>query len=276
MARLNVEDDIFRSPCFHEFVESQNGDMAKALGLLILFWFAAQKRWAQGELLPRSEFRKGWQPILDCGLAEEREAGIYAKGSEEQFAWLVQKVTAGREGGIRSGVKRREAAVKRQASGANPLTPPLTLSLSQEDLVVVTEIETRGAELPPPLQQPRIREILERRKITDRGLSAWLHAFPDPQWLQTEIIMWDGEADDSPEFSKLPAPTRFRKWAEKHWAAHRQKLATQPPEDVDQSDPVASIVPMVRWSEKTKRSESIGVGEDRVKEFEAQGWERAL
>lgn len=157
LARLNLEDDIFSSPAFHDLCEHFKGDTAKALGELALFWFAAQRRWVRGELLPLKEFKEKWRIFLDVGIAEQREDGIYSCGAEEQFAWLRQKRNAGREGGIRSGESRRKAPKRREAarsgskregtgveaapSGSKPLTLSLTLNTersSYEDLSVAS------------------------------------------------------------------------------------------------------------------------------------------
>jgi hypothetical protein len=89
-------------------------------------------------------------------MAEEREDGVYAKGSEDQFAWLRQKVEAGRRGGVAkaSGAKRRLAAAsgaKRRlaaASGGYPPTPTPTLSPIKEDLIKVTSDEVGAASSP--------------------------------------------------------------------------------------------------------------------------------
>jgi hypothetical protein len=93
----------------------------KALGLLADFYEYAQDIWIKKGLVPKQLFELGgFGPILEVGLAEERDGGIYAKGGKERFAWLARKVEAGRIGGIRSAQSRIEKArSKRKQTEAN-------------------------------------------------------------------------------------------------------------------------------------------------------------
>jgi len=109
MARVNVEDELLADPRFQALVRRLGGDLEKALGRLVRFWWAAQKHWGDDHtLLPAEEFRLGdFEHLVEVGLAVQRDQGIYARGAERHFEWYAQKVDAGRRGGLRSVETRR-------------------------------------------------------------------------------------------------------------------------------------------------------------------------
>lgn len=94
MARINIDDELHADHRFKRLVRKL-GNEDLATGMLYRFWRIAQDFWANGELLPKSEFdAEDFQVLLDVGLAEERPEGIYAKGSEQRFGWYVQRCRA--------------------------------------------------------------------------------------------------------------------------------------------------------------------------------------
>lgn len=110
MARINVEDDLLQNPRFQALVRRMGGDLEQALGRLVRFWWAAQKHWCDNKtLLPRDEFELGdFDHLIDVGFAVEKGTGIYARGGEEQFDWLRQKLESASVGGKKSAAIRRE------------------------------------------------------------------------------------------------------------------------------------------------------------------------
>lgn len=99
MSRINVEDDVFRDPRWFGLL-SVVGDPDAALGKLVLFWFLGQKFWINGEqLIPNGMIPASLKPVISAGFGEEREGGVYVRGSREKFAWLQKKRDAGRIGG---------------------------------------------------------------------------------------------------------------------------------------------------------------------------------
>lgn len=87
MARIHVEDSIDTDKRFIKLIEIL-GNETKALGLLARFWWRAQSFWLdEMNLMPLDMFeREGFGPILQSGLAEKRDRGIYAKGAMEHFS----------------------------------------------------------------------------------------------------------------------------------------------------------------------------------------------
>jgi hypothetical protein len=137
MARLNIETDIFSDMRFLDLIILV-GDREKAIGKLICFWIVAQKYWVNDRsLVPLEVFeRMNLEQLISVGLAEKRDNGIYAKGSEERFDWLLIRKEAAKRGGNKS-AELRASKIQANASKSNPLTltltPSLTLSEKKEE-----------------------------------------------------------------------------------------------------------------------------------------------
>lgn len=136
MARINIEDDLFKKKGFEKLM-LKLGSKRSALGALIEAWMLAQKHYLNEEndrLIPFDEWESEEisDEIISCGLAEKKSKGVYIKGSEDQFSWLLQKQEAGKKGGRpknqAENSKPSETERLSSESGSNPLTLPLSLS----------------------------------------------------------------------------------------------------------------------------------------------------
>lgn len=158
LARINIEDELFRDARFL-WLSEEVGGSAKALGFLVQFWLAAQRRWGQGELLPASEFLPMWEPLIKVGFAKRIDDSVYARGAEERFAWYRTRKKAAVEAGKKSAKVRKSRTGSAQPkapnhartigsgtpnhvrtmSEPNPNPPTLTLNIKdlrdQQDLV---------------------------------------------------------------------------------------------------------------------------------------------
>lgn len=123
MARINIEDSLFKDIRFMDLV-AKFGCLNTAIGALVRAWALAQKHYLNYEndqLIPSADWKKQRirDELIEVGLAELRPKGYYVSGSKEQFAWLEQKITAGRKGGLASAKKRKEnKALKAKPSAA--------------------------------------------------------------------------------------------------------------------------------------------------------------
>jgi hypothetical protein len=109
MARINVEDELWSDQRFLRLCIRLQ-DEVKAVGFVVLAWKLAQKHWCPDKApVPETEWASNNLPeaLIEVGLAERRDAGIYMRGSEECFAWWFLRQEAGRKGGINSGEARR-------------------------------------------------------------------------------------------------------------------------------------------------------------------------
>lgn len=116
VARINVDDSLEADRRFKRLVRLVNSHR-EAIGMLVEFWRIAQDYWGKEmSLVPFHEFvEEGFEPILEAGLAEQRENGIFAIGSKKRFDWYLQKCRASRAGVEAKSTKR--LTVKKQRSG---------------------------------------------------------------------------------------------------------------------------------------------------------------
>lgn len=103
MARINIEDAIYKDMRFMQLVQ-KTGSVDAALGGLVRAWSLAQAHFLtldNDRLIPLFEWKRQMIPdaVIEVGLAERREKGIYVCGAETQFAWLIQKQEAGKKSG---------------------------------------------------------------------------------------------------------------------------------------------------------------------------------
>lgn len=135
MARINIEDSLFKDARFLDLCISC-GDKQKALGALVWAFMVAQKYYLNQKtdrLIPIKEWEKQGcdNKLIAVGFAEEKNGMIYVKGSEKQFAWLMQRQEAGKKGGRpskRNKVVSTKAVEKRGKAGETLLTPYSLLS----------------------------------------------------------------------------------------------------------------------------------------------------
>lgn len=160
MARINIEDSIFKDGRFIDLCIAL-GDKQKALGALVWAFIIAQKFYldeSSDRLIPLSEWKRQSceNKLLDFGFAEMRDKGVYVCGSEKQFAWLVQRVEAGRKGGNSTQIKRQEmvAVAKRDEAVEQPPSLSLPLSLSPSSFEGVPKSKKRLDDTGKPDRDP--------------------------------------------------------------------------------------------------------------------------
>lgn len=120
MARINIEDDLYKDRRFIKLI-AKLGSLEAALGSLILAWSLGQKHWKKDRSrIPKSEWdaQELKSEIIEVGLAKIIEGSVHVCGAESQFDWLLQRVEAGRKGGLKSGKTRRSDINNLAASGA--------------------------------------------------------------------------------------------------------------------------------------------------------------
>lgn len=117
MARINIEDSLFKKRGWMKLlIVCQDED--RAMGAVVRAYMTAQRFWVPDRKpIPLSVWKAEGlnDALVECGLAESREDGVYVKGSEDAFAWLFQAKEAGKA----SGAKRREkkkAAIERRST----------------------------------------------------------------------------------------------------------------------------------------------------------------
>ncbi len=135
MARINIEDSLFKENAFINLA-IKLGSRRAALGALVEAWILAQRHFlttVNDRLVPFNEWERESiaSEIIDVGLAERRENGIYLLGSEDQFGWLIQRSEAGKASASAKKAKKESTTVNDRSTfvnGSQPLSLSLTLS----------------------------------------------------------------------------------------------------------------------------------------------------
>lgn len=115
MARINIEDSLYRDGRFiNLFLKLKS--METAIGALVRVWSVAQKWYLIDDgMIPFDEWTKQGlnDLVIEVHLAERVGDFVRVCGADEQFAWLKQKVEAGRKGGIAR--KNKTMTIQEQA-----------------------------------------------------------------------------------------------------------------------------------------------------------------
>ena len=141
MARINIEDSLFKEKAFEKLVIKLGG-RRQALGALVELWMVAQKFYlttVNDRMIPLNEWTREelCDELIECGFAEHRDNGIYVRGSEKQFSWLVQRSDAGKSSARIKAEKKSTTVNDRPTTvnGSQPLTLTPTLTLTQNAVV---------------------------------------------------------------------------------------------------------------------------------------------
>lgn len=131
MARINIEECWWTDPRREKLAELVGGPMM-ADALAIRAWRLAQEFWGDGrQLIPPHVFStlEANAKLIQANLAEEREDGIYVRGSSQRLEWHAIRREAARVGGLKSAEKKRKK-VKQTPSKLNQTQPSHSHSLS--------------------------------------------------------------------------------------------------------------------------------------------------
>lgn len=182
-SRINIESSLWSDDRFVKLC-IRLGDEAKAIGNLVMAWKLAQKYWCPNRNpIPLPEFQRAGicREMIDCGLADLRDDGVYIRGAEEHFSWWFRRSKAG----VKSAESRKQKFGSAQPSPRTlfddtpnnvehcPNSPePLTLSLSLP-LTQNTKTPLRGVARVAPQPRPKNEEGLKVREL----IAAYCEAF---------------------------------------------------------------------------------------------------
>ncbi len=206
MARINCEDDFWTDPR-REALGLYIGDQEKADGRMLRAWRVSQSYWRKGELVPFAVWDGArLDGILECGLAERQDAGVYCKGSKAHFDWISQNAEAGRLGGIAS------AAVRKERHGTAVPVNARNRSDTEEGDRSETEAPLRSASKNPPKRPKRHRSATEPSYSYSLLLSSEEIDTPEsvPSFDSTMAAKWAAWA---PTVSKTVKPD-IPKWSD--------------------------------------------------------------
>lgn len=198
MARINVEDSIYRDPRFLQLAMKLGGDMDRALGGLVRAWDLAQ-RWylrTPDKMIPLSEWndRQIPQAIVEVGLAEIIQDRVRVKGSDEQFRWLIQKSEAGRKnkGKSRERILADDSGTSRIESSPSPSPPPSPSISKAAEGVLTTSPLTLG------FKDEALVKLLIARGVSQVQWDAWVRVYTNRTWISDQIKKADAWACANP------------------------------------------------------------------------------
>lgn len=208
MARLNIDDEFFLDPRLimlarrltHQNDEVSLFEMYQAIGMCVKFWSIAQSYWRRGiEIVPAelvSEF--GFVRLVEVGLAEQRDSGIYCKGASHHFKWLVDASEKASLAGRASARSRREKngnAIPYNASNAKASKAVRTRK-SSSDIS-----SARTSEQPPPNSPNGITLALTPDITLDKNKESTLYA-------NKILEIWNSNCGELPKASRLTVKRR--------------------------------------------------------------------
>jgi hypothetical protein len=109
LARINIEDCWWIDPR-RERLGNLLGSILTADAIMIRAWRLAQEFWGNNRgLIPKHIFEslEAYDKIIQANLAEEREGGIYVRGSSQWLDWVIEEREKRIAGGKRSAEVRR-------------------------------------------------------------------------------------------------------------------------------------------------------------------------
>lgn len=129
-ARINFE--VGKIHLDHRFLELviKLGSRRAAYGALMEAFIVAQRYWVpERKRIPISIYsdERLATELIEVGFAEQNEEGIYIRGSEEQFAWLIQRSKAGSK---KTGAKKAPRKQKEISNEEDNLDTPRSVPLN--------------------------------------------------------------------------------------------------------------------------------------------------
>ncbi len=250
MARVNVEEDLYRDQRWIDLIIRLGGDSEKALGALVRAWTVGQEYWKVcSNGIPKGAWKmqKLNDAIIEVGLAHDKGDFILIHNSEKHFAWLRQRVDAGKSGGVASGISRRSAAPEiieekpkrgeagrskpKQTEASYSSSPSYSSSDSykeelKEEPGAVVAVTSSPPDLVVLQDLLEIQETIRERKVTELEQRAWLTAFPDARWIIAEVkkaLVWEAA---NPKRRKKLFGRFMANWMMRNWDS--RKIINEP------------------------------------------------
>lgn len=274
MARINIEDSLFKDGAFLDLIIAMNSRHA-AIGAVVEAFMIAQEFFLNEEtnrLIPLSEWkrRKAVDLIIDCGLAElkgENSEFVYLRGSEKHFSWLLQRHEAGKKGGrpkkeISSDQNKQqtketdESGRLSEVIGSNPLTLTLTHSLThslnslENNIIVPTSKNEVAPKLKKSISKDLIR-ITSPNALADlldqKNKELLFRLYGDPEFIKREFYKIQNWLDANPRKNCKTERGWLQfvsNWLERAWPQYQKNI----PSNQAKATSVDELMSMMGWS----------------------------
>lgn len=246
MARINLEDSLLKDDKFTDLC-IKLGSRILALGTVAEAFILAQKHYldeSNDRLIPLNEWtrKKDLWVLLQVGLAEEFDKGIYIKGSESSFKWLLQRSDAGKKSAALKQNKdeTKSTVVERNSTDEYGSQPP-TLSLSptlysnsNSSLNLVCSEPEKPIRNRPKKIEPKFPIKFSESltiEVKQTLLVSWSDTYPK-EYLDLEFKKarsWIIANDHKTPRSERGWATFLNSWLNRGWDQYRKTLQSNPP-----------------------------------------------
>lgn len=227
MPRINIEDSLLTSKRFEKLM-LKLGSKRAALGVVVEAWIVAQRYWkTSDEGIPKSvwNLEELAQELIDSDLAEDRGDFIYVRGSKEHFGWLRKCSESGKKGGLKTQGKTPsdpQATLKGgQASYSSSLSSSSSSSSSRSPSFKNNKAPSNSSNSSGAIKVLKeflpVEDAVKERGITEGVQKSWLQAFPDHEWIVSEIrkaLAWEAT---NPKRRKKNFSAFMFKWMNYGW-----------------------------------------------------------
>lgn len=228
MARINIDDEVLSDPSFMGLV-SILGDEEKALGKVLKAFRVAQKYWVDGnKLVPESLWGAlKLEDLIVCDLAVRKPEGIYVKGSENAFDWLIQKKIAGQKSGEARRAKSANIELRSNDVQAtfelrsnDVRSEIIDDKINEVDCIKTNENELRSNDVRTTFMSRSLPVRTERERNANGGEPLYSLLLKEEEELSTDqtknifkprdlLKMWNDRFDGVlPKVNTKPSPTR--------------------------------------------------------------------
>ncbi len=193
MPRINIEESLWSDDRYQNLT-ALTGNRAIAAGAIILAFVTAQKYWIPNKHpIPKKEWDRLSlsKELVDVGMAEIMEDGVYVKGSKDQFNWWFKKQESGRIGGLAkaSNAKHISSDVKQNvpsSSSSSSSSRTITTNVRKEERKQVGRVLEPG-EVERFTENLRTSLEIEKKPVSRGLVVGYLRTFDTPKDAEDHI-----------------------------------------------------------------------------------------
>lgn len=265
MARINLEDSLFTDGRFLNLI-AKTGNVDSALGAVVRAFMLAQKYYldeSNDRLIPFNEWQRQLidNSIIDVGLAEKRENGIYVVGSEEQFNWLLQRQAAGKKSAETKSEKDKNLVDDSSTTVERPLT---TVNGSSTSLLfshysLLNTLNSKNNNIVPTSKNEvetfsnnskNLIKILQPRELADllpeKNKKILFELYGDADFIKREFFKIQNWLDANPKKNKKTNRGWLQfvsNWLANAWPQYQKSI----PSNKAKASSVSELMDMMGW-----------------------------
>lgn len=254
MARINIEDSLFREDGFLNLIE-KTGNRYTALGMVVSAFTLAQKHWIKHKAIPLSEWPESLNLLIETKLVVQKDDMIYVKGSKEAFMWLERNSNAGKVLSEKKLDQLKKARIKKAESlNLDRTTTEPALNLSEDLTLTLTPTLTPTQDLTQNsnsnsfntsevvknhlpvkvskaaqngcIKELELHEISTAlfNTVNKNTQKTWLAAYPNAQWICHEALKAEIWMNENPQKRPKNFGRFFSNWLSRAFEQYRKGI----------------------------------------------------